>query len=512
MDMELDDQRTNNKRTFEYLNDELDSSSEDEGSPTNQPTKQLCPSGSPRQTSSNHTGHNNTASASQATATRRLPAIRLTLRPVDAAKFRDPLKLQAEIARVHNIKPAEYKAIKRADLHATRLLIATDNAELHAKLSLPWPTNAFGGGARLVKQAEQPAEKPSTELIIHVSLDYDLDDHADQLREQGVIKYERIINKNGQPTTLVKLYTESPEARLKLAKSKVTIGFVKLATDLQLKPVQCHRCQGFGHSRAKCRKPVACLVCGGNHNREDKACTKQAHCVNCGGPHAACSRKCPASLAESRRLQKQTLAPPPKPAPAPAVNAWTKQPTTKPAQSTNNTTTAKPQPVVAPPPALTDNQALLAKRLDAMEASVKAHEELTLRQQELNERRSAALQTQMEQLQGQLNQQSDILGQHTAALGEHTIQLNWLRAQFNEFADKQNKLHSLIASRMTKPNSQINTSNQNNASSNNNSSSRTSLINSVASTAAKTSPTLQDATNKITATSAVKTTASKAQK
>jgi hypothetical protein len=58
--------------------------------------------------------------------------------------------------------------------------------------------------------------------------------------------------------------------------------------------VQCTRCQSYGHTKAYCAKPYACVKCGGNHNTT--TCTKTpntpAKCALCGDNHPASYKGC----------------------------------------------------------------------------------------------------------------------------------------------------------------------------------------------------------------------------
>ncbi|KAH8265068.1 hypothetical protein KR026_001599 [Drosophila bipectinata] len=58
---------------------------------------------------------------------------------------------------------------------------------------------------------------------------------------------------------------------------------------------QCHRCQGFGHMKADCRREFVCMKCAGSH--PTFACSKPRHtaacCVNCKGQHISAYRGCP---------------------------------------------------------------------------------------------------------------------------------------------------------------------------------------------------------------------------
>jgi hypothetical protein len=62
-------------------------------------------------------------------------------------------------------------------------------------------------------------------------------------------------------------------------------------------PVQCHRCQRWGHTSNNCGFPYRCVKCCESH--EVGKCQKKAHegtpkCVNCNGEHSANHRGCDA--------------------------------------------------------------------------------------------------------------------------------------------------------------------------------------------------------------------------
>ena len=61
---------------------------------------------------------------------------------------------------------------------------------------------------------------------------------------------------------------------------------------------RCIHCQAFGHPRKNCRRPLACVRCGGIHHPD--ACTAPSWCVNCKGPIV------PRRLIEERALYLQT--------------------------------------------------------------------------------------------------------------------------------------------------------------------------------------------------------------
>lgn len=69
-------------------------------------------------------------------------------------------------------------------------------------------------------------------------------------------------------------------------------------------PVQCHRCQAFGHSKNYCRRPFVCLKCAGNHPsyecKKDKV--TKGLCANCKGDHIASYKGCPTFKKERTKL------------------------------------------------------------------------------------------------------------------------------------------------------------------------------------------------------------------
>ncbi|KAI5697154.1 hypothetical protein M8J76_008039 [Diaphorina citri] len=58
--------------------------------------------------------------------------------------------------------------------------------------------------------------------------------------------------------------------------------------------VQCTRCQTYGHTKAYCTRPFACVKCGGDHSTS--SCSKSrdlpATCALCDGPHPANYKGC----------------------------------------------------------------------------------------------------------------------------------------------------------------------------------------------------------------------------
>jgi hypothetical protein len=69
----------------------------------------------------------------------------------------------------------------------------------------------------------------------------------------------------------------------------VYFGYRRFRVSLYVdKPLQCFKCQGFGHGSRQCGGKEVCVICAGPHALKDCPKTEgQVKCVNCGGAHTA---------------------------------------------------------------------------------------------------------------------------------------------------------------------------------------------------------------------------------
>jgi len=76
----------------------------------------------------------------------------------------------------------------------------------------------------------------------------------------------------------------------------VSIGFLRFKVKPYIpQPIQCNKCQGYGHIAVNCRHQVRCVHCGKGHSLD--ACPikddpTKAISVNSNGPHSAAFRGC----------------------------------------------------------------------------------------------------------------------------------------------------------------------------------------------------------------------------
>lgn len=124
---------------------------------------------------------------------------------------------------------------------------------------------------------------------------------SEQLQKLGyVTRYINVIKhrRTGKPANLFEIELAPRLDRvydniLTLTK----LGHQEIAVEKQrrrFEPVQCHRCQAFGHTRNYCHRPFTCLKCAGPHATETCTITRnlEPKCANCGASHVANYKGC----------------------------------------------------------------------------------------------------------------------------------------------------------------------------------------------------------------------------
>lgn len=120
---------------------------------------------------------------------------------------------------------------------------------------------------------------------------------AEDLAQQGypVLKVTRMNGKNKQPAPLI--LVEIDRKYHSIYKISHLCGLVITVEPLKTNgsPIQCHRCQLYGHIQKNCTADYKCLKCAGKHGTHEcsKPKTTAATCANCAGPHTANYHKCP---------------------------------------------------------------------------------------------------------------------------------------------------------------------------------------------------------------------------
>ncbi|VDI39763.1 Hypothetical predicted protein [Mytilus galloprovincialis] len=141
-------------------------------------------------------------------------------------------------------------------------------------------------------------------VIYNVPLDINVEDEdiVSVLKAQKVSKIQRMSYFDKQigerkPSRSIKLFFQTPQLP-----ATINIGYKTYNTKLFVpKPIQCYKCQGFGHMANQCRNKKRCIKCGEEHENEQCTSTDLKY-VNCKGKHMSNDKECP-----QRTQQKMAL-------------------------------------------------------------------------------------------------------------------------------------------------------------------------------------------------------------
>lgn len=144
----------------------------------------------------------------------------------------------------------------------------------------------------------------SAGVIYNVPLDFDIEDEdlKSVMKGQKVSKATRLTyydkNSNTRKTSRsVKLIFDVP-----ILPQTINIGFNSYKIKLYVpNPIQCYKCQGYGHMAGNYSNKRKCRKCGEDH-QSNECNTESPKCVNCKGDHPSNYKLCP-----SREQQKQAL-------------------------------------------------------------------------------------------------------------------------------------------------------------------------------------------------------------
>ena len=129
-----------------------------------------------------------------------------------------------------------------------------------------------------------PSAYDHNEILEHVKLDYPSASTILDLRKPGSQARFRSV----------KMVLNDPTDFSNLLSHGLRIGWEHFRAEEWLPPpIQCYRCQRFGHRSNTCQTQHRCIKCSECHE-PTKNCQKETKCANCKGVHMANSRDCPA--------------------------------------------------------------------------------------------------------------------------------------------------------------------------------------------------------------------------
>ncbi|CAF1473615.1 unnamed protein product [Adineta steineri] len=187
--------------------------------------------------------------------------------------------------------------------HKRELLLFAINRESFIILfdESKWPSTITSLNYRKVCPNHLP---PQFSVVIrNMSVDIDDTDLLKDLKDDypDVINVHRIMNKNNQPTSFVRLDIGNVKLIDELLKKKhIYINNSRFTVVEYLAPAKvlvCSKCFGIGHFRNNCKNQLdICKVCGEGVKdivAHKETCNKTPRCIRCNGEHNANDLRCP---------------------------------------------------------------------------------------------------------------------------------------------------------------------------------------------------------------------------
>ncbi|VDI67369.1 Hypothetical predicted protein [Mytilus galloprovincialis] len=143
----------------------------------------------------------------------------------------------------------------------------------------------------------------SVGCIYRTPSDISIDQVKEALEAYNVIKVEEMffydkVKKQKVLSATLKLYFNTPELP-----ERVNLGFTSYKVKIFVKkPIQCFKCQGYGHMQNECSSKEICVRCGGAHTTPN--CDKPPKCINCNGEHPASNKDCPKRIENIKIITK----------------------------------------------------------------------------------------------------------------------------------------------------------------------------------------------------------------
>ncbi len=223
--------------------------------------------------------------------------------------FTNPKQIKLQIEQIKgnvNIENAFFNRYNKL------LYLCTNDEDAFKQLSSPWPTNAFNKGVEIVHIV--PKVERFFVAINGVDTSIDIENDVDFkmiCTNSGILRTDRIIKKQkGTPLSTIKAQVIDKESYEKLIKFGIKYDSFSYRVSKwrfdAFQPVQCYKCQKYGHNQKVCSSNTQkCLFCSGEHRFKDCPKKDPIKCCNCGGPHAACYKLCPANKKATLAKQKQ---------------------------------------------------------------------------------------------------------------------------------------------------------------------------------------------------------------
>ena len=128
---------------------------------------------------------------------------------------------------------------------------------------------------------------------------------ADQLKEQGIINFSRIMSKSKQVTSLLKAKAIDQDTYQSWILNKLKIGYIRCHTEPCAQSFSVWNARRLVILIFICKSETVCPKWSGNHSLKECLIENKVKCINSGGDHFACSWKC-TFLKEAAKNQKNS--------------------------------------------------------------------------------------------------------------------------------------------------------------------------------------------------------------
>lgn len=198
----------------------------------------------------------------------------------------------------------DFSVVKDVRINRHRNIVAVEFSSIESsEKSALLAARALGKYAIHCYRPALDSPNVSWGVIHHVALDEDLEElqaiiSCDAFQVLRIIRLNRFSGGSKQPSTSVKVgFAGNSIPKF------VQLDFLQVPVKPFVDPpLRCYRCQRPGHLASGCTAALRCLVCAGNHTKDDCS-AERPHCANCGGDHVASSRSCRV-VAEGLRIQE----------------------------------------------------------------------------------------------------------------------------------------------------------------------------------------------------------------
>ena len=218
----------------------------------------------------------------------------------------------------------------------------------------------FGGFSYRVEVPEE-VRKPIPKIFSVIARNIDEwttdQDIKDELVAHGYTGIELVsrFKKENRTMPLCRIDFSNSDSAKRLLSEGLKVGYCLFKCEEPKQrpiPVQCFKCQGFGHMAGSCANDALCRICGQKaHTLKGERCNNPKRCANCNLEHTAAYKGC-GDYAKAVKLLEN---PQPKSKPVPPKagqtqgNCWQRPPAMVTEQSKTIGQRTKPEAVSGPP-------------------------------------------------------------------------------------------------------------------------------------------------------------------